>query len=82
MKNDGGAAFPSMKFLHGPNGDASVMMDGMSMRDMFAIGSLPFLAGVRGVAVFDQDGRILHPEQNAQEAYKMADALLAERAKP
>jgi hypothetical protein len=68
--------------LSGPNGDRSVMMGGMSLRDAFAIGALPFLAGVRGVAVFDENGRILHPEQNAQEAYKMADALLAERDKP
>ena len=79
--NDGGAAFPGTMFLSdrgGFKGVAKEGQSGMSLRDYFAATAL------QGMCV--QFDGMLPPEQwdeelIAQDAYALADAMLAERAK-
>lgn len=71
-KNNGGPAFPA-KALDGGY-DAS---QGMSMRDWFAA------AALQGwLASFTPSDGDPNPEFTAVLVYKLADAMLAERAKP
>lgn len=71
----GGSAFPRAGYSPVGNGQA----DGMSLRDYFAAKAMQgILAGVLADGSrFDTDGA----SHAADAAYKVADAMLAERAK-
>lgn len=82
-KPDGGPAFPRLatravsvagNFAVGDPGSA-----GMSIRDYFAAHALSFLV-VRDVTTMKRDDELT--SALAEGAYKLADAMLAERAKP
>lgn len=74
-KNDGGQAFPSVLYSHERAENWST--DGMSLRDWFAGRVLPQIwADDR---CHDEEAMTL--DEMAHEAYRMADAMLAERAK-
>lgn len=51
------------------------------LRDSFAMVAVLFISQARGVPLFDSDGTIYHPDQIAQEAYGLADAMLRARTK-
>ena len=68
-KNDGGPAFPLQSI--GPEFAAGYA--GMTLRDYFA-------AAVLQSIVRNQDNKF-HPQDDAEWAYSVADAMLAERAK-
>lgn len=70
-KNDGGPAFPLQSI--GP--DFAAGYAGMTLRDYFAAKAL---VGFMGSGDADWAER---PESFAREAYRMADAMLAEREK-
>lgn len=72
MKDDGGPAFPIIDEYN------NVQNHGMSLRDWFAGQGLAGLT-----SAFDKDGNWTgHAGVGvAEEAYKIADALLAQRAK-
>ena len=77
MKNE--QAFPAVKLAVG---DMVIGSDGMTLRDWFAGQAL---AGICANAKFSalRNGEICDPyigtEQAAEEAYKVSDAILAER---
>lgn len=79
VRNNGGPAFPATIYT-----EPSPYKTGMSLRDAFAIGALHLIAGAKGVALFDNTGTqwTVLAEPIAEAAYKLADALLAERDKP
>ena len=68
-KNDGGPAFP-MSFGEGPS------QEGMTLRDWFAGQALAGLASLPTLTV-----KSLDDEPYSRVAYRLADAMLAERAK-
>jgi hypothetical protein len=69
--NDGGPAFPVDISCY--DGDRRKLY-GLSLRDYFAAATLQVLVTCHSI---DADTR----EEFAEEAYKLADAMLAERAK-
>jgi hypothetical protein len=78
-KPDGGQAFPRAGFgfayrdEEGAESESS--QDGMSLRDYFAIKALP------AVTAGDHTDGQGDPERHAAQAYRYADAMLAERKK-
>jgi len=76
---DGGPAFPCSSIPCGidkhPKDCRCDSIDGMSIRDYFAARSIP------GVMAHGLKENVFDPEAIAQDAYKVADAMLAERAK-
>jgi hypothetical protein len=68
MKDTGGSAFPS----HGSMGE--VANEGMTLRDYFAAKAMQGLLSAHNPMITDTNGI-------AKAAYKMADAMLAERNK-
>lgn len=68
-EDNGGPAFPS----HGSMGE--VIQHGMTLRDYFA-------AMAMHVLFIGHRGNPPEPEQVAEDAYVIADAMLAERSKP
>lgn len=70
MRKDGGAAFPTPKYY-----DEKFLgyVDGMTLRDWFAGQALVGLMASDDAEACDKD---------AAYAYRLADAMLAERAKP
>lgn len=70
---DGGPAFPTI----GSDERVGVWTDnkGLSIRDYFAAKALP------GVVAFGLEAKSFDPEAIAEDAYKVADAMLAERRK-
>ena len=83
--NDGGPAFPRPPFTPGSSfhnsaadaGFAATGAPGMTLRDYFAAATLQVLLSCHSIHSMDSDIR----EEFAEEAYKLADAMLAERAK-
>ena len=73
-KNDGGAAFPSSDIHIGKVATAKVTREGMSLRDWFA-GQALVWAG----KTCDKFGNTDNPRTYAEYAYRVADAMLAER---
>ncbi len=72
--NDGGPAFPSPP-LYPVTDNSAQPRDGMSLRDWFAGQTLcGFMASKGHSTHFD-------PKEDAKYCYKIADAMLAERAK-
>jgi hypothetical protein len=69
--NDGGRAFPTSRKQSGVNDD------GMSLRDWFAGQALPVIQ-----QTLQDQWRDATYDKIAEIAYKIADALLAERAAP
>ena len=81
-KNDGGPAFPGPalhKIVHMPDGREEIInFSGMSLRDYFAV------AALQALHCSDERGGIWTKEAeqiSARNAYALADAMLAERAK-
>lgn len=70
MKNDGGRAFPVPENV-GSYGAYPIYEQGMSLRDWFAGQALSGLITYRGL-----------DQALTEDAYRVADAMLAERAKP
>ena len=71
--NDGGAAFPYV--VQAADGTPAYEAPGMSLRDYFAAAALTGLAPrLRGGEYYPIDA--------AAEAYRVADAMLAERGRP
>ena len=70
--NNGGPAFPTITWDFGGE------TDGMTMRDYFAAKAMQgFIRGAKGMF-----GDVIDTDENiAKSAYKMADAMLAEREK-
>ena len=85
MVDDGGSAFPTRSngFVGtGQYGEAVAQYSytpGMTLRDYFAGQALTGLCANDGIE-FDEEAEKLHPIY-AKHAYKMADAMLAERSK-
>lgn len=77
MKNTGGPAFPI------PGLQEHEEFNGMTLRDYFAAKALPAAMSIpwRDVGYQPADG-LSDMQQHARLAYQMADAMLAERAKP
>ena len=75
-KETGGPAFPTENEMQ--TGPGSYHYEGMTLRDYFAGQALAGLCSAQNVAGVWQ-GNV--PEA-AREAYKMADAMLAEKSKP
>jgi hypothetical protein len=76
-KNNGGPAFPVLE-LDQISGQIYDQHMGVTVRDYFAAQALP---GVLG-AVMPQECHRWSLADFAHEAYALADAMLAERAKP
>lgn len=76
--NDGGPAFPLENPRHLENGDLFKQFPGMSLRDWFAGQALAGLvtSNVRDCLYGTQSA-----DRYAEDAYCIADAMLAERAK-
>ncbi len=72
--NDGGPAFPEP--VLDARGDPIALRNGMSLRDWFAGQALSGLLAEEGCGL-EQPTMV----RDAQRAYAMADAMLAERAK-
>jgi len=80
-RDTGGPAFPvsdAHSALASTVTEAKAMARGMSLRDYFAAKALQ---GVLYMAAHGAHGAADSPEGCAAEAYKLADAMLAERAK-
>lgn len=83
-KPTGGPAFP-MQPVSNANGEIQWGYDGMTLRDYFAAQAMQAIYGGPGARmVADRDER--YDETNwaevvASNAYEMADAMIAERAK-
>lgn len=78
-RNDGGQAFPRPKFWDGDgNPDNDCEQGGMSLRDYFAAKALHGV--LQNLADMNAESRADLP-RFARDCYKMADAMLAERAK-
>jgi hypothetical protein len=75
-RDDGGPAFPTVEFEGHGEDRYKVYLGGMTMRDYFAAKALPWCLEELGGNAEDQ------PPHYAQAAYQIADAMLAERAKP
>ncbi len=76
MKNDGGSAFPVRKGDHAwciPN-EQCRLGEGMTLRDYFAAKAMTAL-------VIARDHATPHAPAVAMDAYGIADAMIAERAK-
>ena len=74
IKNDGGPAFPTLTSgSHSSGTWLPDMTDGMSLRDWFAGMALQGMLAQGGEA---------SPTDYAMAAFRMADAMLAERNKP
>lgn len=79
-KNDGGPAFP-MPSGYEPRVDCYTHFnEGMSLRDWFA-GQAFFCAGMilSDTKMENRDGVTITPKEVARGAYRIADAMLAER---
>ncbi len=68
MKNDGGSAFPQVYYG---------LQGGMTLRDYFAAQALAGICANMNC----NPTRLPHFENIAEDAYKMADAMLKEREK-
>lgn len=85
-RDDGGPAFPATLPIEAPSGrKIDVPFRGMSLRDWFA--GQAFLGMIASPALLEivSAGSILDGtafERTARQAYKLADAMLAERSKP
>lgn len=80
MRNDGGPAFPvTADVLCDHTSGTSVRLKGMSLRDAFAIAAVQ---GIVSTVDFNnlEDGEFCAPTCAAT-AYRLADAMLVERAK-
>lgn len=76
---DGGQAFPmTYEAKGGPDAGAQWIFHGMTLRDYFAAAALQGMASYRLV---NGQGREVPPAAIASQAYVIADAMLAERAK-
>ena len=73
-QNDGGPAFPSNEHIFDPRTSGVLTHLGMTLRDYFAAKALVVLPHMGCGADLQYDGL-------ASEAYGIADAMLAERAK-
>lgn len=87
MKDDGGSAFPVSD--EGARGKVASIHGGLSVRDYFAakamVGLISFENGERLNKILrpqELEGRNSPMQYFAQVAYELADAMLAERAKP
>lgn len=93
MSNDGGPAFPSSPVIDG-NGEklrpADIGCEGMTLRDYFAAKTLASSANVvpasawqcvRWAIGLQYRSCLLDPAHLSRNAYALADAMLAERAK-
>ncbi len=76
-RDDGGPAFPLGLINLGGDGSLA-LKEGMSLRDWFAGQAL---IGIMGLGVIADDWEKLITG-HAANAYQIADAMLAERAKP
>lgn len=72
-RDDGGPAFPVHPDAHRAYDDGYAVLAGMTLRDYFAAKALP---------VIQQRLWAASAKDVAQEAYKVADAMLAMRSKP
>lgn len=82
--NDGGPAFPHIVRHHSPDILEHITTDGMSLRDWFAGQALVgMLAGQWNVApnAFAPQRLPANTSELVSNAYAVADAMLAERAK-
>jgi hypothetical protein len=82
---DGGAAFPTNEIVDAYRNERYVkelvQLGGMSLRDYFAAAALPGVITAR-VTILNADlGTDLNQESIAEEAFELADAMLAERKK-
>ena len=78
-KETGGSAFPWQEVLLDGNGNSwSNQREGMTLRDYFAIKSLPIAWDALDKGYFESDD---HNADLAASAYQLADAMLAERSK-
>lgn len=79
--NDGGSAFPL--YDHHGNGQQFLAGCGMSLRDYFAAESLKAIATMvaQGMHTAQQIGMSSPEASIARDAYRLADAMLSERAK-
>ena len=71
-KPDGGQAFPV------PATESNFFYEGMTLRDYFAIKSLPIAWDALDKGYFESDD---HNADLSASAYQLADAMLAERSK-
>jgi hypothetical protein len=84
-RNDGGSAFP--RYGNDPWGKPSTQAAGMTLRDYFAAKALPAILEQEdnGIQAWQPDATggssITAAEAWARDAYKIADAMLAERSK-
>ena len=79
-KNDGGPAFPQ-PFL--TDGEGRLKSPGITLRDFFAVAALMGQIAYRGIpAVTCHGAKDSDYEAEAKTAYRLADALLAERKNP
>ena len=83
-KNDGGPAFPFIG-LDERNGQKimSLYAQGMTLRDYFAAAALQGLCAKAGVSHLppESNNTGTHDTRTSYQAYRYADAMLAERAK-
>jgi hypothetical protein len=86
-KETGGAAFPHDEHLDSSTSMIHVPSQGMTLRDYFAAKALPAILAQEdnGIQAWQPDATggssITAAEAWARDAYKIADAMLAERAK-
>jgi hypothetical protein len=73
-KNNGGPAFPSEGFVCSDG----IKYDGMTLRDYFAAKAMVIVPEMTAYNMKDNETRA---DYTARIAYKMADAMLAEREK-
>lgn len=80
-KKTGGPAFPE-PVARDCNGDRYQVAEGMTLRDYFAAAALPAVI----TAYIEENGRCIgtdhFPSNVPTLAYRMANAMLAERSKP
>ena len=88
MKNDGGPAFPGFQYTEGRGetrqnaaGETEVYATGMTLRDYFAAAALASMIPVYTEANEGGLGSEHSPRNLPILAYRMADAMIAERAK-
>lgn len=75
LPNDGGPAFPIPEIRDGDGFCVAQAETGMTLRDYFAAATLP--AVIRRFGIMDEPANAVAAEQ----AYAVADAMLAERNK-
>lgn len=84
IKDNGGPAFPETKM---DPWNKPIVSGGMTLRDYFAEAALPLAATRHTQTYIDNQGHSTEYlpetayEQTAHDAYALADAMLAERAK-